>query len=203
MDVVLGVDIMRKEDKKIIMNKIEKFFEKFILFLCFFIIVISCITTINILYKDKQFLLEELSKKNKELNNEKYYSAGLEGIIIGQHILLKGYRASTSFFVEMTAYTARKEETNLDYTNTAIMEEPIAGWTIAVSQDLSFLLGKRVYIPEYGIRKVNDLMNKRYENRIDILVSTTTEARRIGLQKDIELVLIEPFEVFKTIMGEN
>ena len=109
------------------------------------------------------------------------------------HDVIRGYQISNFWEVEVSAYTARPEETNNDYKNTAIMEEPKPGWSIAVSQDLRFLLGKRVYIPGYGVRYVNDLMNKRYVKTIDILVGTVEEAREIGRHRG-ELILIEPYK---------
>lgn len=142
----------------------------------------------------------EIDKLKSELREEKLHSSGLEGYLIGAITILKGYIVNNEYIVELTAYTARPEETNNDPTNTAIMELPVPGWTIAVSQDLKFLLGKRVYIEGYGIRRVNDLMNSRYTNRIDILVGTVSEARKIGLQEDVIMILIEPREALKEIL---
>ena len=127
--------------------------------------------------------------------------AGDENFLLKQ--MLEGYRINSHYIVELTAYTARKEETNNDPGNTAIMEKPISGWTIAVSQDLKHLLGKRVYIRGFGVRRVNDLMNSRYTKRVDILVSSVSEARKIGLRKNIKLVILEPELLFKeNVIGE-
>ncbi len=92
--------------------------------------------------------------------------------------------------VEITAYTARKEECDDTPWFTAIMEKPIPGGTIAVSRDLKHLLGKRVYMLGYGVRRVNDLMNERYSKRVDILVASVDEAYRHGIKKG-KLVIID------------
>ena len=82
----------------------------------------------------------------------------------------------------VTAYTARPCETNDDPMHTATMERPKAGWTCAVSRDLMHWLGGRVYIDGLGVRRVNDLMNERFEQRIDVFCGTVKEARAFGKQ---------------------
>jgi len=82
----------------------------------------------------------------------------------------------------ITAYTNHPNETNKDNTNTAIMDKPTAGWTCAVSQDLITWLGGTIYIKGIGIRKVNDLMNKKYKKRLDLCVGSKKEARKFGIK---------------------
>lgn len=84
--------------------------------------------------------------------------------------------------VTVTAYTNARDETNKDE-YTALMEKPVSGWTCAVSRDLMKYLGMKVYIEGHGMRYVNDLMNKRYTNRIDVYVGTKQQARNIGKTK--------------------
>ena len=98
----------------------------------------------------------------------------------------------THYFVNvtLTAYTARPQETNNDPTNTAIMDKPFPGRTVAVSRDLSYLLGKRSYIEGIGVRYVNDLMNKRFTKTIDILMPTVKMARQFGVKENVNVVLI-------------
>ena len=90
---------------------------------------------------------------------------------------------------EVTAYTARKQETNNDNTNTATMEKPKPGYTCAVSRDLLQWLGGTIYIEGLGVWKVNDLMNKRFTNRIDLCVGTVKYARELGL-KELNVVFL-------------
>jgi len=97
-----------------------------------------------------------------------------------------------SWKVTLTGYTNAQDECNSDNWNTAIMEKPVVGWTVAVSQDLKCLLGKRIYVEGFGVRYVNDLMNKRFTNSIDILVATKKQAiKKIGKRTNVEIVLLE------------
>lgn len=97
-----------------------------------------------------------------------------------------------NYFLEVTAtaYTKSVDETNENPETTAIMENSIPGWTVAVSRDLSYLLGKKVYIEGVGIRKVTDLMNKRYSKRIDVLVPNKQYAREFGKKENVKVVTI-------------
>ena len=106
-----------------------------------------------------------------------------------QNRIIKYYRDVNTKTLRATAYTARVEECDPTPEVTAIMEPPVPGWTVAVSHDLKHWLGKTVYIYGLGVRRVNDLMNVRYENAIDILVGTVPEARRFGV-RELEVVVI-------------
>ena len=180
------------------MHRFDGFYVILVLFFMFFL----WITHVIVFDRIPEYK-QEINQLKYDLRKEKKYSAGLEGMVIGLSTLLESYRVSSELIVELTAYTARPEETNWDYTNTAIMQEPIPGWTVAVSQDLKYLLGKRVYIEGFGVRYVNDLMNVRYTKRVDILVGDLGKARKIGLQKDITMVLIEPVEAIKEIINNG
>lgn len=94
------------------------------------------------------------------------------------------YQAPRPDYVEarVTAYTNAPGETDGDPENTAIMEKPVAGWTCAVSRDLMHWLGGRVYIEGMGVRRVNDLMNERFSERVDVFIGTVKEARAFGVQ---------------------
>ncbi|WP_052813200.1 3D domain-containing protein [Desulfonatronum thioautotrophicum] len=102
------------------------------------------------------------------------------------------YRDANTHRLRLTAYTARPEECNDDIENTAIMQSPVPGWTVAVSRDLKGWLGKRVYIEGFGVRLVNDLMNARYANAIDVLVPDVPTAKKIGVRRNILVTLVEP-----------
>lgn len=58
---------------------------------------------------------------------------------------------------------------------------------VAVSQDMladgRVKYGDVLYIPGVGNRVVNDCMNKRHRNSIDILVFTHVEERKFGTRK--------------------
>ena len=120
------------------------------------------------------------------------------------HKLLDSYRLNMEYIVDLSAYTARREECDDDPTNTAIMERPVSNWTVAVSHDLKHLLGKRVYIKGFGVRRVNDLMNGRFTRKIDILVPTVKRAREIGIQTNVRMVVLEPELLFRElVLGEE
>ena len=69
------------------------------------------------------------------------------------------------------------------------MVKPKPGWTVAVSHDLLWMLGKKVYIKGVGVRFVSDLMNERFTNKIDIMVGKVKEAKEFGVQ-DLEIVVL-------------
>ena len=83
--------------------------------------------------------------------------------------------------VHATVYNAVEEQTNSDPSHTASMfkldlSNPYKHRIIAVSRDLliEFPMGTKVRITgtKYdGIYTVRDKMNKRYKNRIDILIN--------------------------------
>ncbi|GAB6060240.1 3D domain-containing protein [Desulfonatronum parangueonense] len=106
--------------------------------------------------------------------------------------VLAGYKAANTHRLRLSAYTARPEETNDDVENTAIMQTPRPGWTVAVSHDLRGWLGKRVYIEGFGVRIVSDLMNARFSKSIDILVPDVDTAISIGVKRNVLVTLIEP-----------
>ncbi|MBW2675716.1 MAG: 3D domain-containing protein [Deltaproteobacteria bacterium] len=89
----------------------------------------------------------------------------------------------------VTAYTARRCETNDGPIHTATMEKPKAGWTCAVSRDLMHWLGGRVYVEGVGVRRVNDLMNDRYTERIDVFCGTVRDAKTFGVW-DLQVVFL-------------
>ena len=100
------------------------------------------------------------------------------------------------FFIEanLTAYTTCYTETNRDNNNTALMQEPVVGWTVAVSRDLSYLLGKTVYIEGIGVRYVNDLMNSRFKNTVDVLVPNKSYAMHFGVKKGRQVILLTDYD---------
>lgn len=65
--------------------------------------------------------------------------------------------------------------------------------TIAVSQDLlegRACYGDMVYIPGFGTRIVEDTMNIRYENAMDLLVFTKKEESRVGKRRGVKSYVI-------------
>jgi 3D (Asp-Asp-Asp) domain-containing protein len=97
------------------------------------------------------------------------------------------------YHVRATAYTASVDETDSDPMHTALMTRPTPGRTVAVSRDLMHLLGADVYIYGLGVRKVEDLMNERFTNSIDIFMTDKEKAQNFGVQ---HVTLISPDALF-------
>lgn len=89
----------------------------------------------------------------------------------------------TNLNMTVTAYTASRDECNGDPANTATMSKPVPGYTVAVSRDKLYLLGRKIWVEGMGVYEVTDLMNKRFENRIDILVGSKETAKEFGVQE--------------------
>ena len=111
-------------------------------------------------------------------------------------LMIFGLNDSTS--VTATVYNAVVEQCNSDPGHTASMFEldldnPYSHKIIAVSRDLltKYPFGSLVIIrgTAYdGIYQVEDLLNKRYKNRIDILINQNMP---IGKWADVKIYKIE------------
>lgn len=130
--------------------------------------------------------------EKNEIIMKKYENAVNEyEILVNRHNnLVKEYRKLTELKnVSITAYSTSISETDNTPNKTAIMERPIPGYTCAVSKDLSYLLGCKIYIENLGVFKVNDLMNKRFSKRID-LCKGREDAIKFG-KKSKDIVVIK------------
>ena len=54
--------------------------------------------------------------------------------------------------------------------------------TIAAPRSLPF--GTKIFIPQIGWRKVEDRLAKRFDNRIDIFMSSHKKAKSFGIRKE-------------------
>lgn len=122
-----------------------------------------------------------LSIGHKVMNLEPNYN-------LTTNIILDEKPTSHSYNCTLTAYSATVDQTNSDPYKTALMEKPVVGGTVAVSQDLKRYLGNSVYISGYGVFRVNDLMNKRYSNRVDLFVKDKKTAMRFGKKENVLVV---------------
>lgn len=101
-----------------------------------------------------------------------------------------------SLVVTATAYTAREEECNSQPWVTASGTPSRVG-AIAVSRDLEdrgVKLGDVVIIKGMGSFRVEDRMNKRWQNKIDIL-HANLEAAKIFAKRDVELMWLDRSEL--------
>lgn len=64
------------------------------------------------------------------------------------------------------------------------------GHTVAVSQDLKRLLGRKVYIEGLGVRVVEDLMHPRFTDRLDLCLSDRETALAFGVKR-LEMVVLD------------
>ena len=147
-----------------------------------FLILMSIILISVHTYRYNNFLLsysETIAKKvienYNEINNLKKELKNLNG-------QLNRIKYNSNITVTVTAYSACEEECNPDHKNTACMRIPKKG-DIAVSRDLfehGWTFGKMVYISNIGVYRINDLMNKRFTNSIDIFIDSKIQAKKFG-----------------------
>jgi 3D (Asp-Asp-Asp) domain-containing protein len=85
-------------------------------------------------------------------------------------------------YVTLTAYNAEVSQCDADPLINAAMKTVREG-DVAVSRDLfkrGWVFGRKIYIPGIGIKVINDLMNKRYTNSIDIFMWNKDAAKKFG-----------------------
>lgn len=150
------------------MSTLEKITYRVILILLPLLIVLSALAII-ITYSTSQRLAQ--------------VEADVQSIEQSVTALNQATAAAYGHPVTATAYSPRKCETNGNPWETATQTRPKDGRTIAVSRDLLAkhdLKGKKVYIPGLGERVVEDVMNKRHKNSIDVFFEDTAEAKEFG-----------------------
>lgn len=97
----------------------------------------------------------------------------------------------------MTSYRPIESQTDDSPTFTSIGDRTTR-FGCAVSQDMlkSGLVsyGDVLYIPGYGYRVVNDTMNARHKNHIDLLVNTHEEEKSVGVRHLKVFKVSQPME---------
>jgi len=86
--------------------------------------------------------------------------------------------------VEVSAYTASEAECDRDPHVTASLQPPRPG-TVAVSRDLfsmGWTFGRRVYLKGLGPYIINDVMNERYNMRVDVFMDHKRAAKEFGVR---------------------
>lgn len=108
-----------------------------------------------------------------------------------ESIHIEGKKKILTYNIELSHYTASRDETDSTPHVTATGSKPVVGRTLALSRDLfSHLKGKKVYIKGMGVYTVEDTMNPRYARRGDLLVASKSEARKLGVKKDVKIVVL-------------
>lgn len=167
---------------------------KTIIYWLFIMILIMSITTsfiFNIVqYKSNKKLLRKTKTKAEIIEYLEESVSNCNTIAEEQMEQIKDLQLSLMSYqtaiVKATVYNAVKSQCNSDYLHTASMFEldsinQYQHRIIAVSRDLLklFPFGTKVSVTGTGIYDgiytVNDIMNKRYINRIDILINKDME----------------------------
>lgn len=135
----------------------------------------------------QNFAIYSIAEENKQIGQELdelrslVYEAYDQAKITDA--LFRANHSNKARRLDITGYTASREECDEDPGITAILERPIAGGTCAVSRDLTHWLGCDVYVEGVGVLRVNDLMHPRFNNRLDLVFARRGDAENWGLQK--------------------
>ena len=104
----------------------------------------------------------------------------------------KNHKMTVSFYVPTLGGINSSGNSNY----TAVMDKPVAGYTAAVSRDQVYLLFRTVYIPNIGIRYINDLMaefnpytGKRITKQIDLCVGSLKDIPKQGIFKNVTVAV--------------
>jgi 3D (Asp-Asp-Asp) domain-containing protein len=147
----------------------------------------AVVVILLLLIAQNQMIYREITKSMEETAELlEAHNAGLvqvytqqqQDTAVLQEILSMGRIPTVT--ASITAYTLDPKETDSTPNQTAIMATPKAGKTAAVSPDLSYLLGKKVYIAGHGVKVINDLTAVGIENTVDLLVGNKKQAKDIG-----------------------
>ena len=151
--------------------------------LCAFLVVMAVVVVM------KQQKIDDLSH---QLELAHKTAEARKGLVEEARLLQKAMNMSPVRTVTVTAYNPSADQCDDDPLIAASMRRVRAG-TIAVSRDLfdqGWVFGRKVRIEGYGIFEINDLMNKRYTQRIDIFMWDEDQAREFG-KKNIRAALLE------------
>lgn len=97
--------------------------------------------------------------------------------------------------VTVTAYHPKSKGINSDRNpaRTATMKRPIAGYTLAISDELFRLgwLGKKIYIDGWGVGRATDRMGVSMKGKcIDICFPSLKSAKKFGIKRGVLAVLL-------------
>lgn len=104
----------------------------------------------------------------------------------------------------LTSYRPVPEQTDSTPTYTSIGDRTTR-FGCAVSQDLLknglVAYGDILYIPGYGYRVVNDTMNARHKNHVDLLVNTHEEEKAVGMRHLQVFKVTQPMEATNVLQA--
>lgn len=125
-----------------------------------------------------------LSSKINTLNDS---IKNINNTINNEYILIDSKTNDKTYTVRISGYTPTGNKT-------AIGDTVKAGYTAAVSPKCMFMLGKKIYVENHGIRYVNDLTAKWLDDKfeyctIDLAVASETHAKKIGNTRSKVVIL--------------
>jgi 3D (Asp-Asp-Asp) domain-containing protein len=132
---------------------------------------------------------EVIAGRNETIANQLRTIDQLEGILSYAFDQEYSGQAFKTMTVTATAYTAREEECNSEPWITASGTPSRVG-VIAVSRDMEKLgikLGDVIIIKGMGMFRVEDRMNKRWKNRVDIL-HANLQAAKLFAKRQVEIM---------------
>jgi 3D (Asp-Asp-Asp) domain-containing protein len=141
------------------------------------------------LYQTKNQLVEINSDSNEiisRLQEEKEFRVNLLNSIFNEEVTKENKK---TIVVDITAYSASVDETDNSPHITADGTLSTVG-RVAVSRDLlkkGITYGSRIYIPNQGVFIVADTMNKRFSNRVDLLLANKKAAKLFGVKENVKI----------------
>jgi len=172
------------------------FMDLMIAFMCYMFFQIAVIKKETVKAKNESIELYKNTEKSIDILTDMVKT--LESILrltaqnSDEISVIKTKNVKDIHLLTVTAYSPRAQETDSTPTITASMKKVKEG-TIAVSRDLfnaGWTFGKEVYITGYGVFTINDLMNKRFEKRIDVFYWNTKKALKFG-KKELVVALMK------------
>ena len=151
--------------------------------LCAAIVVLTVVTVV------KQ---QEIDGLRHKLELAEQTAEARKGMVEEVRLLQKAMSAPPVRTVTVTAYNPTPEQCDDDPLIAASMRKVRLG-TVAVSRDLfdqGWVFGRKIRIEGVGIFEINDLMNKRFTQRVDIFMWDEDRAREFG-KKSAKVALLE------------
>lgn len=130
-------------------------------------------------------------------------SLSMQNAVVNERLSLmqQSSRVETVQNVLVTAYSPTKRETD-DTPYITASNKPVSEGSIAVSRDLfmdGWVFGKSVFIQcgslsearrgHCGIFIITDVMNRRWEKRLDIFIHDTKKAKKFGKKERLAVLL--------------
>ena len=142
--------------------------------------VLLCVAVMGVTLQENAIKAEKLEK---ELQTTQYMAEVRKKLLAESKLVQEAIEARKDVLdVVVTAYNPEVEQCDADPFIAASLRRVRPG-TIAVSRDLfdaGWVFGKKVRIDGIGIFEINDLMNARYEKRIDIFMWDRSQAVSFG-----------------------